>query len=197
MVGEDCEIIQKLEEIPWVRSQEQFARLAYAKLRKHCKEVSTTFEDEDIYVTCKTYDNTELTFLVTTKLRPRFRSKRMLGKLYDVLKDFDSYEIVDGLDIKHLNETINTTLQSMELPYRVNFKIYDDAEDLGMVLVKLQNVPISGYIVFRNVMFTGELWIYDLNKDTERVVTIPIEFASHDVSFIGDEPVIYERSDDE
>jgi len=196
MASKDCgveEIREKLEKVPWVRTQEQFTRSAYTRLQKHCKEVSTTFEDEDIYVTCRTYDDTVLTFVVTIKLRPRFTKR--LGKIYEVLRDFDGYEIVNAVDVKNLNEVINTVLGSMDFKYRVGFKIYEDAEDLGLVVVRLQDVPIEGYFVFRNIMFTGELSIYDINKDTERVVTIPIEFTPHDVSFIGDEPVIYECSD--
>jgi hypothetical protein len=199
MASKDCgveEIREKLEKVTWMRTQEQFTRSAYAKLRKHCKEVSTTFEDEGIHVSCRTYDDTVLTFVVTIKLRPRF-NRKALGKLYDVLKEFDGYEIVNAVDVKNLNEAINTVLQSMDSKYRVGFKIYEDAENLDIVVARLQDVPIEGYFVFRNIMFTGELSIYDINKDTERVVTIPIEFAPHDVSFIGDEPVIYECSDDE
>jgi hypothetical protein len=200
MVSENCEIIEeiceKLEKVTWMRTQEQFAKSVYAKLQKHCKEVSTTFEDEGIYVTCRTYDDTVLTLVVTIKLRPRF-NRKALGKLYDVLKEFDGYEIVDAVDVKNLNEAINTVLQSTDSKYRVGFKIYEDAENLDIVVARLQDVPVGGYFVFRNIMFTGELSIYDINKDTVRVVTIPIEFAPHDVSFIGDEPVIYECSDDE
>jgi len=203
MVSEDCEVIEeireKLKEVPWVRTQEQFTRSAYTRLQKHCKEVSTTFEDEDIYVICRTYDDTVLTFVVTTKLRPRFTKR--LGKIYEVLRSFDGYEIVSGVDVKNLNETINTILQSMELPYRVEFEIYEDAEDLGLVVARLQDVPIGGYFVFRNIMFTGELSIYDMNKGTARVVTIPIEFMPNNVFLLeGELPdgtVIYECSDDE
>jgi len=191
-----CEVIEeignKLYEIPWVRSQGEFTEFAYAKLQRFCKEVSTTFEDGDIYVTCRTYDDTVLTFAITIKLRPRFTKR--LGKIY-VLRDFDGYEIVNAVDVKNLNEVINTVLRSMDSKYRVGFKIYEDAGDLGIVVARLQ-VPIEGYFVFRNVMFTGELSIYDLNKDTERVVTIPIEFTSHDVTFLeGELPdgtIIYE-----
>jgi hypothetical protein len=195
MVGKDCEVIEeireKLEKVTWMRTQEQFTRSVYTRLQKHCKEVSTTFEDEGIYVSCRTYDDTVLTFVVTIKLRPRF-NRKALGKLYDVLKEFDGYEMVNAVDVKNLNETINTVLQSTDSKYRVGFKIYEDAANLDIVVAWLQDVPVGGYFVFRNMMFTGELSIYDINKDTERVFTIPIEFAPHDVSFIGDEPVIYE-----
>ncbi len=195
MVGKDCEVIEeireKLEKVTWMRTQEQFTRSVYTRLQKHCKEVSTTFEDEGIYVSCRTYDDTVLSFVVTIKLRPRF-NRKALGKLYDVLKEFDGYEMVNAVDVKNLNETINTVLQSTDSKYRVGFKIYEDAANLDIVVAWLQDVPVGGYFVFRNMMFTGELSIYDINKDTERVITIPIEFAPHDVSFIGDEPVIYE-----
>ena len=192
MVDKDCEVIEeignRLYEIPWVRSQGEFTELAYAKLQKFCKEVSTTFEDEDIYVMCRAYDGAVLTFAVSIKLRPRFTSR--LGKIYSVLRDFDGYEIVNALDVKNLNEIINTILRSVDSRYRVGFRIYEDAEDLGIVVARLQNVPIQGYFVFRNVLFTGELSIYDLNKDTERVVTIPIEFAPHDVTFLEDDNTV-------
>ena len=185
-----CEVVgkirEKLEKVPWMRTQNQFTRSAYTRLQKHCKEVSTTFEDEGIYVSCRTYDDTVLTFVVTIKLRPRF-NRKALGKLYDVLKEFDDYEMVNADDVKNLNEVINTVLQSMDSKYRVGFKIYEDAEDLGIVVARLQDIPIGGYFVFRNIMFTGELSIYDLNKDTVRVVTIPMEFAPHAVAFIGAE----------
>jgi hypothetical protein len=184
----DCEVIEeignKLYDIPWVRSQGEFTEVAYAKLQKYCKEVSTTFEDEDIYVSCRTYDNRVLTFVVTIKLRPRFTKR--LGKIYDVLRDFDGYEMVNAVDVKNLNEVMNTVLQPK---YRVGFKIYEDAEDLGIVVARFQDAPIGGYFVFRNIMFTSELSIYDLNKGTERTVTIPIEFAVDNV--------IYECEDNE
>jgi hypothetical protein len=184
-----CEMVgkirEKLEKVSWMRTQDQFTRSVYTSLQKHCKEVSTTFEDEDIYVSCRTYNDTVLTFVITIKLRPRFTKK--LGKIHEVLRDFDGYEIVNADDVKNLNETINTILRSMELPYRVHFKIYEDAEDLGIVVARLQDIPIGGYFVFRNIMFTGELSIYDLNKDTVRVVTVPVEFAPHAVAFIGAE----------
>ena len=193
-----CEVIEeisnKLYEIPWVRTQREFTKLVYAKLQRCCKEVTTTFEDEDIYVSCRTFDDTVLMFVVSIKLRPRFTKR--LGKIHDVLRDFDGYEIVTAVDVKNLNETLNTVLRSTDSKYRVGFKIYEDAEDLGIVVARLQDTPIEGYFVFRNVMFTGELSIYDLNKDTERVVTIPIEFAPNNVFLLkGELPdgtIIYE-----
>ena len=208
MIDKNCEVIEeireKLEEIPWVRTEEQFAKSAYAKLQKYCKEVTTVFEDADIFdfsVTCKTYDGAVLSYGVAIKYRPRFRSKKRLGKLYDVLKGFDSYEIVNGVDEDNLNKAINTTLQAMELPYRVIFKFYQDAEDFDIVTATFQGLPIGGYFIFRNIKFTGELWIYDLSKGSERVVTIPIEFAPNNVFLLeGELPdgtVIYECSDDE
>jgi hypothetical protein len=202
MVSEYCRLIEeireKLEEIPWVRMQEQFTKSVYAKLQKYCKEVTIVFEDADIFdfsVTCKTHDGVALVYGLTIKHRPRFNRKG-LGKLYDVLKDFDGYEIVDGLDAKNLNDAINTSLQSMELPYRIKFEFYQDAEDLSMVFAELQNVPIGGYFIFRNIMFTGELTIYRVGKGTDRVVIIPIEFAPNNVFLLeGELPdgtIIYE-----
>lgn len=207
MVDKDCEVIEKirekLEEVPWVRTEEQFAKSVYAKLQKYCKEVTTVFEDADIFdfsVTCKTYDGAVLSYGVAIKYRPRFRSKKGLGKLYDVLKDFDGYEIVDGIDEDNLKKAINTTLQAMELPYRVRFKFYQDAEDFGIVTATFQGLPMGGFFIFRNVMFTGELTIYRVGKGSERVVTIPIEFVPNNVFLLkGELPdgtVIYECSDD-
>jgi ABC-type antimicrobial peptide transport system permease subunit len=182
-----CEVVEKirekLEKIPWVRTQEQFTKSVYAKLQKYCKEVAVVFEDADIFdfsVTCKTHDGVMLVYGVAIKYRPRFNRKE-LGKLYDVLKDFDGYEIVDGLDVKNLNDTINASLQSMGLPYRIKFEFYQDAENLSMVFAELQNVPIGGYFVLHNIMYTGELTINNLDKGTERVVTIPMEFAPNNV----------------
>jgi len=208
MVDEDCKIIEKirekLEEVPWVRTEEQFAKSVYAKLQKYCKEVTTVFEDADIFdfsVTCKTYDGAVLSYGVAIKYRPRFRSKKRLGKLYDVLKDFDGYEIVDGVDEDNLKKAINTTLQAMELPYRVRFKFYQDAEDFGIVTATFQGLPIGGYFIFRNIKFTGELTVYRVGKGSERVVTILIEFMPNNVFLLkGELPdgtVIYECDDDE
>jgi len=194
MVDEDCKIIEKirekLEEVPWVRTEEQFAKSVYAKLQKYCKEVTTVFEDADIFdfsVTCKTYDGAVLSYGVAIKYRPRFRSKKRLGKLYDVLKDFDGYEIVDGVDEDNLKKAINTTLQAMELPYRVRFKFYQDAEDFGIVTATFQGLPIGGYFIFRNIKFTGELTVYRVGKGSERVVTILIEFMPNNVFLLKGE----------
>jgi hypothetical protein len=202
MMGEDCKVIEeireKLEEVPWVRTEEQFAKSVYAKLQKYCKEVTTVFEDADIFdfsVTCKTHDGAVLTYGVAIKYRPRLNRKG-LGKLYDVLKDFDGYEIVDGVDEDNLNKAINTTLQAMESPYRIKFKFYQDAEDFDIVTATFQGLPIGGYFIFRNIMFTGELTIYRVGKGSERVVTIPIEFMPNNVFLLeGELPdgtVIYE-----
>jgi hypothetical protein len=207
MVGEDCgvieEIREKLEEIPWVRTEEQFAKSVYAKLQKYCKEVTTVFEDADIFdfsVTCKTYDGAVLSYGVAIKYRPRL-NRKALGKLYDALKDFDGYEILDGVDEDNLNKAINTTLQAMELPYRIKFKFYQDAEDFGIVTATFQGLPIGGYFIFRNIMFTGELTIYRVGKGSDRVVTIPIEFMPNNVFLLeGELPdgtVIYECDDNE